>query len=127
MDLKSVYTSRLQIATKETAESWGGNRHVAYQTTLFIEVAHFTQDGLNILHCGPTWLADKKNHTTNINSCKQAKSERGTHQNMNTTCAKWSVHTGSRLFFDHRMLSSLPLCNQAQKSKLLSCRYTLST
>lgn len=60
MDLKSVYTSRLQIATKETAESWGGNRHVAYQTTLFVEVAHFTQDGLNILHCGPTWLADKK-------------------------------------------------------------------
>lgn len=76
-----------RTATKETAESWRGNRHVAQQTTLSVEVAHFTQDEQNILHCGPTWLADK-NHTTNTNSCQQAKSERGTHQNLNAARAK---------------------------------------
>lgn len=69
IDFKSVYINGLHIATKETAESWRGNQHVAQQTTLTVEVTHFTQDELNILHCGPTWLADK-NHTTIINSCK---------------------------------------------------------
>lgn len=41
-------------ATKETAESWTGNQHVALQTTLSTEVAHFTQDEENILHNGAT-------------------------------------------------------------------------
>lgn len=87
MDFKSVYINGLRTATKETAESWRGNRHAAQQTTLYAEVAHFTQDEQNILHCGPTWLADT-NHTTNTNSCQQAKSERGTHQNLNAARAK---------------------------------------
>lgn len=124
----------MYIATKETAESWRGNRHAAQQTTLSVEVAHFTHDELNILHwcgfsLGASWthLVSWQNHTTNTNSCQQAKSERGTHQNLNAARAKWSVHTGSRLFVNHRLLSSLPFCNQTQKSKLLSCRYTLST
>lgn len=66
---KSVYINGLHIATRETAETLRGNQHVIQPTTRSVEVAHFTQDELNILHCGPTWLADK-NHTTNINSCK---------------------------------------------------------
>lgn len=105
MDFKSVYINGLHIATKETAESRRGNRHVAQQTTLSVEVAHFTQDELNILHYGPTWLADK-NHTTNINSCQQAKSERGTHQNLNGARAKWPVHTGSRFVCQPQVIFS---------------------
>lgn len=33
---------------------------MAQQTTLSVEVAHFTQDEHNILHRGPTWLAGEK-------------------------------------------------------------------
>lgn len=68
---------------------------MAQQTTLSVEVAHFTQDEHNILHRGPTWLADE-NRTTNTDSCQRAKSERGTHQNLNLARAKRSVSTGSR-------------------------------
>lgn len=68
---------------------------MAQQTTLSVEVAHFTQDEHNILHRGPTWLADK-NRTTNTDSCQRAKSERRTHQYLNLTRAKRSVSTGSR-------------------------------
>lgn len=97
MDLKfeAVDINGLHRATKETAESQRGSRAAAQQTTLSVEVAHFTQDEQNILHRGPTWLADK-NRTTNTDSCQRAKSERGTHQNLNLTRAKRSVSTGSR-------------------------------
>lgn len=52
--LKAIYINEVHRATKETAESWTGNRHVALQTTLSTEVAHFTQDEQNILHYGAT-------------------------------------------------------------------------
>lgn len=77
------------------------------------------------VHRGPTWLADKTTLQTPIPVSRLRVKQ--THQNLNVTRAKWSVHTGSRLFVNHRLLSSLTLCNQTQKSKLLSCRYTLST
>ncbi len=83
--------------------------------------------GVDSLCASWTHLVSWQNHTTNTNSCQQAKSERGTHQNLNAARAKWSVHTGSRLFVNHRLLSSLSFCSQTQKSKLLSSRYTLST
>lgn len=83
--------------------------------------------GVDSLCASWTHLVSWQNHTTNTNSCQQPQSERGTHQNLNAARAKWSVHTGSRLFVNHRLLSSLPFCNQTQKSKLLSCRYTLGT
>lgn len=93
---------------------------------------HFTQDEQNILHLGATchltqpqqsyrflsWGSDwKKGHI-------KAQTERGTPQNLNCAGDGCSVHTGSRSFVNHMLLSPLPFCNWSQNSKLLSCRYT---
>lgn len=83
--------------------------------------------GVDSLSASWTHLVSSQNHTTNTSSCQQAKSERRTHQNMNSARAKMSVHTGSRLFDNHRLLSSPRFSSQTQKSKLLSCRSTLNT
>lgn len=110
-----------------------GNPTCGLQTTLPGEVAHFTHHELNVLQwCGLTFcIVDPPglltNRTTNTNSCQLAKNERGTHQNLNSARAIPPVRTGSRLFDNHRLLSRLSFSNQAQKSKLLSCRSTLSS
>lgn len=46
----SIYINEVHRATKETAETWTGNRYVALQTTLSTEVAHFTQHEKKDLH-----------------------------------------------------------------------------
>lgn len=116
--LKAIYMNEVHRATKETVHSWTGNRHVALQTT---EVAHFTQDEQKILHCGATYYLSQPQYPR---LCRKAKTERGTHQNLNGARAECSKSTGSRLFVNHMLFFHLPFCNGTQNSKLLSCRYT---